>query len=83
MKKSTKQLDVFYSLPEVWDLCLQKIYDKEYYVDGLIEFMGSRGITKSSLILDAGCGSGFPAIDLIEKGYKVTIYYYKKRLEKP
>ncbi len=65
------QADVFYSLPEVWDFCLEKIYDKPEYVEGFIEFMKSFGISEKSLTLDAGCGSGFPSIDLIEKGYRI------------
>lgn len=65
------QEDIFYSLPEVWDFCLEKIYNKPLYVKGFIEFMGAFGITRKSLILDAGCGSGFPSIDLIKNGYKV------------
>ncbi|MBI3627366.1 MAG: class I SAM-dependent methyltransferase [Candidatus Sungbacteria bacterium] len=63
--------DIFYSLPEVWDFCLEKIYDKKEYIDGLIELFKKEGISKKSLILDAGCGSGFPSIDLIERGYRV------------
>jgi len=66
-----KKKDIFYSLPEVWDLCLEKIYNKEIYISGFLDLMKSIGITQESLILDAGCGSGFPAIDLIESGYHV------------
>lgn len=67
MKKS----DTFYSLPEVWDFCLEKIYDKPLYVQELLEILDKYKITKKSLILDAGCGSGFPTLNLIEKGYRV------------
>ncbi len=63
--------DIFYSLPEIWDFCLEKIYDKNEYVAGLEELFRSRGVTKQSLILDAGCGSGFPSINLIERGYRI------------
>lgn len=67
-----RERDIFYSLPEVWDFCLDKIYDKEEYVKGFIELFEKLGIQKDDLILDAGCGSGFPAIDLIQRGYRVT-----------
>lgn len=66
-----KQSDTFYSLPEVWDFCLEKIYDKPLYVQGLLEILTKYNVTKKSLVLDAGCGSGFPTLDLIEKGYRV------------
>ena len=67
----TKQSEIFYSLPEVWDFCLEKIYDKPLYVKGFLEVLDKHDITTKSLVLDAGCGSGFPALDLIEKGYRV------------
>lgn len=50
---------------------MEKIYDKKQYVDGLCGLLEKRGINKQSLVLDAGCGSGFPSIDLIELGYRV------------
>lgn len=69
----TKQnIDIFYSLPEVWDFCLKKLYSKREYLAGFEQVMKKLGIKKkSSLILDAGCGSGFPAVDLIKRGYRV------------
>lgn len=70
--KNTGRDSIFYSLPEIWDFCLEKIYDKPVYVRGLIDLLTSCGITMKSRILDAGCGSGFPAIDLVERGYRVT-----------
>ncbi len=67
-----KILDIFYTLPEVWDFCLEKIYNKPKFVKGFIKFLNNNNITNKYLILDAGCGSGFPSIDLIEKGYRVV-----------
>jgi SAM-dependent methyltransferase len=64
--------EISLSLPDVWDLCLEKIYDKRAYLEGFIEALKERGIARRSLILDAGCGSGFPAIDLVKKGYRVV-----------
>ncbi|MBI2140423.1 class I SAM-dependent methyltransferase [Candidatus Woesearchaeota archaeon] len=63
---------IFYSLPEVWDFCLEKIYDQEEYLKGLVSILGQRGITSRSKILDAGCGSGFPSLDLLSRGFDVT-----------
>lgn len=67
-----KLSDVFYTLPEVWDFCLEKIYDRPKYVAGFIELLEKLGIKKESLILDSGCGSGFLTLDLIKKGYRVV-----------
>lgn len=66
-----KESNIFYTLPEVWDFCLEKIYDKTSFVDGFIKFLHTNNISNKNLILDAGCGSGFPSIDLIERGYRV------------
>ena len=67
-----KLTDVFYTLPEIWDFCLNKIYDRSQYVEGFIELLKGLGIKKESLILDAGCGSGFLTLDLIKRGYHVV-----------
>ena len=63
---------VFFTLPEIWDLCLDKIYNKPKYIQGFIDALKQYGITSESKILDAGCGSGFPPLDLIERGYHVV-----------
>ncbi len=64
--------DVFYTLPEVWDFCLTKIYDRQEYLTGFTGLMIKLGIKKESLILDAGCGSGFLTLDLIKNGYRIV-----------
>lgn len=63
--------NILFSLSEVWEFCLEKIYQKPQYVEGLIETFEKRGVMKQSRLLDAGCGSGFPALDLIKHGYNV------------
>jgi SAM-dependent methyltransferase len=67
-----KLSEVFYTLPEIWDFCLEKIYKRGGYVNGFIDLLERLGIKKGSLILDAGCGSGFLTLDLIKKGYRVV-----------
>lgn len=62
----------FYSIPEIWDLSLEHYYIKQLFLKGFLDLLGQNNIPRSSLILDAGCGSGFPALDLIEKGYRVV-----------
>lgn len=69
--KNARKNSIFYSLPEIWDFCLEKIYDKSVYVQGLTDLLVRCDINKKSRVLDAGCGSGFPALDLIENGYRV------------
>lgn len=61
-------------LPEIWDICIDKIYDREKYADGLTNLLQANGITpqSSKRILDAACGTGFPAIELIERGYDIV-----------
>jgi len=48
------------------------MYDKPVYVTGLIDTMRRCGIGVDSTILDAGCGTGFPLIELVKRGYRVT-----------
>lgn len=63
--------DIFYTLPEVWDFCLEKIYDRPKYVSGFIDLLDKLGIKKESILLDSGCGSGFLTLDLIKRGYHI------------
>ncbi len=63
--------NIFYTLPEIWDFCVSKIYNKEKFIKGFIEFLNLHTISEEDLILDAGCGSGFPALDLRERGFYV------------
>lgn len=53
----------------VWELCLQAEYDVDLLVETLADWLGaSEGVR----ILDCACGSGFPALELIRRGYAVT-----------
>ncbi len=53
----------------LWQTCLQFEYDRQRLVDGLDRWLGGRHHLK---ILDAACGAGFPALDLIQRGYRIT-----------
>src|SRR5438309_2204240 len=53
----------------LWQLCLHLEYDRAELVAGLEEWLGGE---KDKKILDCACGTGFPAIDLIQKGYNIT-----------
>ena len=59
-------------LPDIavlWELCVESEYDRGRLVDGLQCWLGSAdGLS----VLDAACGSGFPALDLIRRGYDIT-----------
>lgn len=53
----------------VWDLCLTVEYDRGQLVRDLAEWLGPPDGQK---VLDAACGSGFPALELHDLGYDVT-----------
>ncbi len=53
----------------LWQTCLQFEYDRERLVEGLDKWLGGK---RDLRILDAACGSGFPALDLIKRGYHIT-----------
>lgn len=49
----------------LWDLCLSSEYDRDRVVRGIAEWLGPPDDLK---VLDAACGSGFPALDLHRMG---------------
>lgn len=54
---------------DVWERCLSVEYDREKLVTGLARWLGPpQGLE----ILDAACGSGFPALELRRLGYRVA-----------
>jgi SAM-dependent methyltransferase len=53
----------------LWELCLQVEFDRAELVDGLSAWLGP---PTGLRVLDSACGSGFPALDLIRRGYAVT-----------
>ncbi len=63
------------SLDEIWDLCIRNfLYNNEKYVNEILTLFERIGITKESKIADVSAGGGFPALNLIELGYKVDCF---------
>ncbi|MFJ8196368.1 class I SAM-dependent methyltransferase [Streptomyces sp. NPDC096152] len=53
----------------LWELCMLFEFDREETADGIARWLGpAEGLS----ILDCACGSGFPALELIRRGYDVT-----------
>jgi SAM-dependent methyltransferase len=53
----------------LWELCLHREWDRPKAVAGIASWLGP---PDGLAILDAACGSGFPAIDLAQRGYDLT-----------
>jgi SAM-dependent methyltransferase len=61
-----------FATPDVgtlWDLCLSSEYDRDKVVRGIADWLGP---PEGLRVLDAACGSGFPALDLHRLGYEVA-----------
>lgn len=57
---------------ELWDKCVYELlYNIKDFTDDIENLFVSIGINKSSKIIDVSAGGGFPALDLILKGYKI------------
>lgn len=57
------------SITQVWDICLQFEYDEEELCDGLEEWLRHY---KGKQIIDCACGTGFPSLRLIQRGYDIV-----------
>jgi SAM-dependent methyltransferase len=53
----------------LWEICVYHEWDRAEVVDGIAEWLGP---PEGLRVLDCACGSGFPALDLIRRGYDVT-----------
>jgi len=53
----------------LWELCIFLEWDRRQTVDGIAAWLDK---VSGKRILDCACGSGFPALDLIRRGYDVT-----------
>ncbi|HEY4324241.1 MAG TPA: class I SAM-dependent methyltransferase [Mucilaginibacter sp.] len=58
------------NIVDLWELCLGVEYDENLLVDGLEDWFKLQPRHQS--ILDCACGTGFPSIKLLQKGYNVT-----------
>lgn len=56
-------------ITHLWETCLQFEYDRETLVDSLAQWITDSGRNN---IIDAACGTGFPALDLIKRGFQIT-----------
>ncbi len=69
-----KDLGKFDTMPEfadLWDKCVyEMMYDPKKYVEQFCVMLEKYGIGKNSSILDTAAGSGLPALDMCELGYK-------------
>jgi len=68
-----KNLGNFERAPEfayLWDRCVyEMLYTPDKFVDEFSSLLEKHGVTKISTILDSAAGSGFPALDMVEKGF--------------
>lgn len=68
-----KNLGNFDAAPEfayLWDRCVyEMLYTSKKFVDEFSSLLEKCGVTKESAILDSAAGSGFPALDMLEKGF--------------
>lgn len=68
-----KNLGTFKTAPEfayLWDRCVyEMLYTPDKFVNEFSSLLGKYGVTKESAILDSAAGSGFPALDMVEKGF--------------
>jgi SAM-dependent methyltransferase len=57
------------SVADIWDICLEFEYDKAALTQSLYRWISA---TNRRSVLDAACGSGFPAIALAKLGIEIT-----------
>ncbi len=73
LRNELKNLGTFENDPEfayLWDRCVyEMLYTPDKFVDEFSSLLEKHGVTKVSAILDSAAGSGFPALDMVEKGF--------------
>lgn len=64
-----------YKFAHLWDRCVYDlIYNPEEYVNQFVDLLNKYGVDKNSRILDTATGSGFPSLDMYERGYENIIF---------
>ncbi len=53
----------------LWQFCLEFEYDADTLTSGISSWLQA---TRAKDILDCACGTGFPALDLIKRGFQLT-----------
>jgi len=56
-------------IDQLWQYCLEFAYDRAAIVAGMEAWLRRQG---AAAIIDVACGTGFPAIDLIKRGFPMT-----------
>jgi SAM-dependent methyltransferase len=74
LRISSRRLEAFLDagppdIGTVWELCMYFEFDQAKTIDGIADWLGP---PQGLRVLDCACGSGFPALGLIAKGYDVT-----------
>ncbi|MCX6722869.1 MAG: hypothetical protein NT094_02245 [Candidatus Staskawiczbacteria bacterium] len=60
------------SFAELWEICVYNLlYNTNDYCDDVEKLFERFGVSKKSKIIDVAAGSGFPALGLSERGYKI------------
>ncbi len=66
---SVKRIAPAFEISDLWQTCLSFEYDRPRLVNGIAAWLAR---IPHERILDCACGTGFPALDLIAKGFSVT-----------
>ena len=53
----------------LWEICMSFEFDRDQTADGIAAWLGPPDARR---VLDSACGSGFPALELVARGYDVT-----------
>lgn len=60
------------SFAELWEVCVYNLmYDVGEYCNDIEKIFSGIGISKTSKIIDVASGSGFPALDLVPRGFVI------------
>lgn len=60
------------SFAELWNICVDSYWDRESFGEELSSLFGSLRVGPGASLLDVAAGGGFPAFELVARGYKMT-----------